>query len=151
MQGPIRKFKLGVFHLEELLILFAEGVSRFCEDVDECVFVECREGGDHGQSSDHFGDHAVFDDVFGNDPGQIPSGTAVSSAALVLEVDNSGNPGDVYEVAVGWDESVMEEKFRWLAQYVLEDNQIDALLDTLWHFDELSDVRELTATLQGGS
>jgi 2-methylcitrate dehydratase PrpD len=49
---------------------------------------------------------------------------------------------------VGWDEAVMESKFRWLAQYVLEDDQIDALLDVLWHFDELSDVRELTATLQ---
>jgi 2-methylcitrate dehydratase PrpD len=49
---------------------------------------------------------------------------------------------------VGWDEAVMEEKFRWLAQYVLDDDQIDPLLDMLWHFDGVSDVRELTASLQ---
>jgi hypothetical protein len=42
----------------------------------------------------------------------------------------------------------MERKFRWLAQYVLEDDRTDTLLDMLWHLDEVSDVRELTATLQ---
>ena len=52
---------------------------------------------------------------------------------------------------VGWDETVMEDKFRWLAQHVLEDDQIDALLDTLWHFDQVPDVREFTAGLQGRS
>jgi 2-methylcitrate dehydratase PrpD len=52
---------------------------------------------------------------------------------------------------VGWDEAVMESKFRWLAQYVLEDDQIDPLLDVLWHFDEVSDVREFAATLQARS
>jgi 2-methylcitrate dehydratase PrpD len=52
---------------------------------------------------------------------------------------------------VGWDEAVMERKFRWLAQYVLEDDRVDTLLDMLWQFEEVSDVRELTAMLQGGS
>jgi len=52
---------------------------------------------------------------------------------------------------VGWDEAVMESKFRWLAQHVLEDDQIEELLDVLWHFDRVSDVREFAATLQARS
>lgn len=48
----------------------------------------------------------------------------------------------------GWDESVMEEKFRWLVGYVLDEARIDMLLDTLWHFEDLPSVREFTQMLK---
>jgi 2-methylcitrate dehydratase PrpD len=44
----------------------------------------------------------------------------------------------------GWDEGVMEEKFRWLAGSVLDEARVTALLDMLWRFDEIPDVRRLT-------
>jgi 2-methylcitrate dehydratase PrpD len=46
------------------------------------------------------------------------------------------------------DEERLEEKFRWLTGYVLEQDRIDQLLEMLWHFEEVSDVRELTALLR---
>jgi 2-methylcitrate dehydratase PrpD len=44
----------------------------------------------------------------------------------------------------GWDESHMEEKFRWLAGHVLEEDRIEPLVDMVWHFEDVDDVHELT-------
>jgi len=44
----------------------------------------------------------------------------------------------------GWDEQRVEEKFRWLMKYVLDEPRTDELVDIVWHFEEISDVRELT-------
>lgn len=44
----------------------------------------------------------------------------------------------------GWDESRVEEKFRWLVEHVLEEARIVPLVDTVWHFEDVSDVHELT-------
>jgi hypothetical protein len=38
----------------------------------------------------------------------------------------------------------MEQKFRWLTEYVLDDERIDALLEMTWRFEDLSSVRQLT-------
>jgi 2-methylcitrate dehydratase PrpD len=47
----------------------------------------------------------------------------------------------------GWDETRMGDKFRWLAGFVLKETRIDPLLDTLWHFEQIQDVRRLTRDL----
>jgi len=47
----------------------------------------------------------------------------------------------------GWDEDTMEDKFRWLAGYVLDDARIDTLADMAWHFEDVPDVRDLTRPL----
>ncbi len=47
----------------------------------------------------------------------------------------------------GWDQERMSRKFRWLAGFVLEAALADRLLDMLWHFEQLPDVRELTRLL----
>ena len=44
----------------------------------------------------------------------------------------------------GWDEQRVEEKFRWLMRYALDEPRTDELVDIVWHFEEISDVRELT-------
>ena len=46
------------------------------------------------------------------------------------------------------DEAGLEQKFRWLTRYVLEEDQIDALLETLWHFEDVQDVGEFTSLLR---
>jgi hypothetical protein len=41
----------------------------------------------------------------------------------------------------------VEEKFRWLAGHVLDGDRVDALVDVVWHFEAVSDVRKLTRLL----
>ncbi len=44
----------------------------------------------------------------------------------------------------GWDESRVEEKFRWLVSHILEDSRIEPLVDMVGHFEDVDDVHELT-------
>ena len=44
----------------------------------------------------------------------------------------------------GWDESRVEEKFRWLVGHVLEEARIESLVDMVRHFEDLDDVHALT-------
>jgi len=43
-----------------------------------------------------------------------------------------------------WSRERMEDKFRWLVRYVLEDGCIDRLLEMAWHFEDVADVAALT-------
>jgi 2-methylcitrate dehydratase PrpD len=43
-----------------------------------------------------------------------------------------------------WDESHVEEKFRWLVGHVLEEDRLELLVDMVWHFEGVDDVHELT-------
>jgi 2-methylcitrate dehydratase PrpD len=44
----------------------------------------------------------------------------------------------------GWDEERLERKFRWLAQHVLEERRIDEVVEMVWRFEQVGDVRALT-------
>ena len=46
------------------------------------------------------------------------------------------------------DEAELEQKFRWLTRYVLEEDRIGALLEMLWHFEDVQDVGEFTSLLR---
>ena len=61
---------------------------------------------------------------------------------------DSGLVSDSCRIAASGDEQLIEKKFRWLCGYVLEKDRTEQLLEMLWHFEEVSDVRELTALLQ---
>ena len=61
---------------------------------------------------------------------------------------DSGMVTDACRIAAHGDEERLEEKFRWLTGYVLEQERIDQLLEMLWNFDEVSDVSELTGLLR---
>ena len=45
----------------------------------------------------------------------------------------------------GWDEAVMEDKFRWATGFVLPQERIDALAKLLWGFETVQSVRDLVA------
>jgi 2-methylcitrate dehydratase PrpD len=47
----------------------------------------------------------------------------------------------------GWDEARMEDKFRWMAGFVLAGEQIDALADMLWRFEQIPNMQQLLAAL----
>ena len=46
-----------------------------------------------------------------------------------------------------WDAERLEKKFRWLAGHVLDEDHVDQLVELVWGFEALSDVRQLTSTL----
>jgi len=47
----------------------------------------------------------------------------------------------------GWDEAKMSDKFRWLANFVLEPDRVPPLLDKLWQFEQEPDVRAFVRAL----
>jgi 2-methylcitrate dehydratase PrpD len=46
-----------------------------------------------------------------------------------------------------WNKKRIDEKFRWLASFVLDAPRTEIVLELLWHFDEVKNVRELTNLL----
>jgi 2-methylcitrate dehydratase PrpD len=77
-----------------------------------------------------------------------------SSASRVMihlvdgRILDSGQVSDACRIRAHGDEERLEEKFRWLTGYVLEQERIDRLLEMLWHFEAVADVGELTALLR---
>jgi len=80
-------------------------------------------------------------------------GDGSSASRVVIRLKDgttldSGLVSDACRISARGDEARLEQKFRWLTQYVLEEDRIAALLEMLWHFDELQDVGEFVALLQ---
>ena len=47
----------------------------------------------------------------------------------------------------GWDEARMSSKLCWLARYVLDEPRVEQLVETVWRFEQVSDVREFVRNL----
>jgi 2-methylcitrate dehydratase PrpD len=47
----------------------------------------------------------------------------------------------------GWNEARMDDKFRWAASFVLDEERINGLSDRLWRFESVPSVRELIAVI----
>ncbi len=81
-----------------------------------------------------------------------PRGRFASQVAISLHDGRSFHSGLVDSglrfPPTGWDRERMSDKFRWLAGFVLSPGQTDEILGTLWRFDQIPDVRELTCQLQ---
>ncbi len=80
-----------------------------------------------------------------------PQGKYASVVTIVLQDGTTLNSG-VVEGEINypqqcWDERSLEEKFRWLARHVLDEAGVDALVEMVWHFEEVSNVEELTQLL----
>jgi 2-methylcitrate dehydratase PrpD len=80
-------------------------------------------------------------------------GRFASKVTIVLQdgttFDSGLVEGSFRFPASGWSRQKMEEKFRWLAQFVLDDEQIDGLLEMVWHFEDVPSVAQLTDTVSG--
>jgi 2-methylcitrate dehydratase PrpD len=80
-----------------------------------------------------------------------PRGRFASIVTITLDDGRSFNSGLVeaneQHPPVGWDDDRIAEKFRWLAGHVLSEVEVQGLLETLWRFDKVSDVREFTQVL----
>ena len=80
-----------------------------------------------------------------------PRGKYASAVTIVLRDGRALNSviveGEINYPQRCWDERSLEEKFRWLSRQVLDEAHIDALVETVWRFDEVSSARELTRSL----
>ncbi len=80
-----------------------------------------------------------------------PEGRFASRVTITLQdgrVLHSGLvDGGLRFPQLGWDEARMSDKFRWLAGFVVEGPRIDRLLEMLWHFEQVQDVRQLIRDL----
>ena len=47
----------------------------------------------------------------------------------------------------GWDEARMSDKFRWLAEFVMDKPRIEPLLRVLWQFEQVPDVSQFVRDL----
>ncbi len=55
--------------------------------------------------------------------------------------------GNINYPQQGWDEERLAEKFRWLAGQVLAESQVDELVEMVWAFDQVGDVRQFARLL----
>ncbi len=80
-----------------------------------------------------------------------PRGRFASKVSITLKngrIYHSGIvDGGLSFPPAGWDITRMTDKFRWAAGFVLPRIQIEAMLESLWSFDQMPDVRVLTKPL----
>lgn len=67
-----------------------------------------------------------------------------SAVEITLINGNHYDSGIVERKADQWDEESLESKFHRLASYVLEPDAVKDLVEMIWGFDNLTDIRELT-------
>lgn len=73
-----------------------------------------------------------------------------SAVEITLKDGRCFDSGIVERGADRYSEEDLEKKFRRLAAYVIEPAVIDQLVQMVWSFDQLADVRELTTLLATG-
>lgn len=64
VDGRVFDDELYAVHGQQLLVLLDEGILRFGQDFDECLFLQRVKGDDDGETADEFGDEAEFQEVF---------------------------------------------------------------------------------------
>lgn len=81
-----------------------------------------------------------------------PRGRFASEVTLILEDGrelSSGRVGGGLSFPQpGWDEAVMEEKFRWLVEPLLGQPRVDGLIELAWKLEELPDLAGLVALVE---
>ena len=81
------------------------------------------------------------------DSGQEMDLRMYSAVTITLKDGLSYDSGIVERAADEWDAESLERKFRWLVGHVLDAEVVDRLVDMVWEFDTLPDVREMTREL----
>jgi 2-methylcitrate dehydratase PrpD len=88
-------------------------------------------------------------------PGFESGDEAMSASRVVICLEDgrtldSGPVSDCCRIAASGDEERLEEKFRWLTGYVLDQERIDQLVEMLWKFETLQDMSGLVSLLRYG-
>ena len=82
----------------------------------------------------------------------IPGGKYANRVVITLKDGQRFDSGlvEAYSGDYGlyWKESWFEDKFRWLLRGILPEPRVEELIELVWAFEQVSDVRELTALVQ---
>ncbi len=81
------------------------------------------------------------------DPRGRFAGRVVITLADGREVDSGLVDSGLSFPPSGWDQERMSHKFEWLAATVLPETDVQPVLETLWRFERLTNVREWTSGL----
>ena len=80
-----------------------------------------------------------------------PRGKYASRVTIELRdgrvLDSGMVEGEINYPQRCWDEQGLGKKFRWLAAHVLDGTRADAVVDMVWHLEDIPNVRELTQLL----
>jgi len=80
-----------------------------------------------------------------------PRGKYASRVTIELRdgrvLDSGMVEGEINYPQRCWDEAGLGRKFRWLAAHVLDATRADAVIDMVWHLEDIPNVRELTQLL----
>jgi len=77
-----------------------------------------------------------------------PDARFTSRVEITLTDGRTLDSGIVERIANRWDQASLEKKFRWITGYVLDNEMIDQLVEIVWKFDGVLNVRDLTRLLQ---
>ena len=70
LQGFWANLEFNAFHVEQLAKLFDQGIFGFGQDLNQCLFGQLGQGGDHRHASHQLGDQTEFDQIFRLDFGE---------------------------------------------------------------------------------
>jgi 2-methylcitrate dehydratase PrpD len=80
-----------------------------------------------------------------------PRGKFVSAVTIELHdgrvLDSGPVEGTIKFPQQHWDAQGLQDKFRWLAGHVLDEERIDALIELIAHLEQVGNVRTLTALM----
>lgn len=82
------------------------------------------------------------------DSGQEMDLRMYSAVKITLKDGRSFDSGILERAADEWDAESLERKFRWLVGHVADPQKVDRLVEMVWDFDSVQDVRELTHLLE---
>jgi 2-methylcitrate dehydratase PrpD len=86
--------------------------------------------------------------LFCTRPDEHPDARFASRVEITLTDGRTLDSGLVDRGVTTLSDAQLEEKFRWLAGYVLDQTRIDQLVDMVWSFDTVPAVTELTHLLK---
>jgi 2-methylcitrate dehydratase PrpD len=76
-----------------------------------------------------------------------PDALVTSRVEITLVDGRILDSGIVDRASIEWDDVSLEEKFRWITSYVLDNERIERLIPMVWEFDSLPSVKALTQAL----
>lgn len=77
----------------------------------------------------------------------VPEAYLAGRAEITLSGGRVLDSGIVGRGAFEWDEKSLEDKFRWLTGHVLAKQQIDQLVEIVWHLEDMPEIQALTGLL----
>ncbi len=77
-----------------------------------------------------------------------PDARFASRVEITLASGQVLDSGIKDRASIQWDDASLEEKFRWVTGYVLDEARVDAIVESAWELENLESVKQLTQLLR---